>query len=600
MRDKFFSRRNLQFLLYDVHKVEELTGLDYYADHDRGTFDLVLDTAERLGRELFLPCLTEMDKREPLYDKGSVRVHPIVREVMRQGGEGGWIGADFPYEHGGQQLPFSISSSVNFVLAAANYSASVYGFLTAAAARLITSFASRELIDAYVEPMLQGKWQGTMGLTEPQAGSSLADIKTKAVPAGNGNYLICGQKIFISGGEHDGVDNVVNLVLARIEGAPPGVRGISLFVVPKLRRTTGGSLEPNDVTCMAIYHKMGYKGCPITQLSFGEEGDCRGFLVGEPNQGLSYMFQMMNEARLSVGMGAASIASAAYYNSLEYAMERPQGRPSGAKDPNSPQVPIVEHPDVRRMLLLQRSVVEGSLSLLLYCAKLSDTAHAGEGETKRNAAMLLDLLVPVAKSYPSEMGILSTSQAIQILGGYGYCDEFPVEQLFRDIRIHPIHEGATGIQGIDLLGRKVRLYEGKGYALFLAAVRAATDSAHEDEELAPYAERLEAAVGALDEVTRKLYAEHGAEPAVLLADATLYLELFSLVAIGWQWLVQGIALRQKLGGDLAPSEQTFYEGKWETMRYFFHYELPKHVGLFERLAEADGLTVRIEARHFED
>ncbi|MBI5444672.1 MAG: acyl-CoA dehydrogenase [Deltaproteobacteria bacterium] len=600
MMEKFYSHRNLRFLLYDVHRVAELTAYEYYADHDQHTFDSVLDAAGRIGKELFLPYLTEMDKKQPTYEKGQVRVHPVVREVLRVGGEGGWIAADFPYEHGGQQLPVSIASATQFIFDAANFSAAAYWFLTGAAARLLTTFGSAEVIAGFVAPMLAGRWQGTMALTEPQAGSSLADVRTKALPAVDGTYRIHGQKIFTSAGEHDAVDNVVHLVLARIQDAPPGIRGISLFVVPKLRHAGDGGLEPNDVVCTAVYHKLGYRGCPITQLSFGDGDDCRGYLVGEPHQGLTYMFSMMNEARLATGIAATAVASAAYYSSLAYALERLQGRPAAAKGSNAPQVPIAEHADVRRMLLFQRSVVEGSLSLLLQCARYADLAHVAAGEERERAALLLDLLTPVAKSYPSEMGVLTTSQALQILGGYGYCDEFPLEQLFRDMRIHPIHEGTTGIQGLDLLGRKVRLHGGKGFALFGETVRSAITAAGNHSALAPYAARLDAALSELEQLTAHLYQTAGATPEVFLADATLYLELFGLVAVAWQWLQQGAAIRAGLNAEPGETERAFLEGKWTTFRYYFHYEVPKSAGLVRRLFEADGLTVHMTAAQFQD
>ncbi|MBI5014039.1 MAG: acyl-CoA dehydrogenase [Deltaproteobacteria bacterium] len=600
MQERFFSSKNLRFLLYDVHDADSLTRLPHYRDHDRETFDLVLDAAARLAKDLFLPCRVEMDRNQPEYERGTVRVHPAVREILRQGGEGGWISADFPYDHGGQQLPVTVCTATRFIFLAGNYSAAVYAGLTTAAARLITSFGAQELIETYVPKMLSGAWQGTMALTEPQAGSSLSDVKTRAVEDGAGFYRIQGQKIFISAGEHDAADNIIHLALARIPGSPVGVKGISLFLVPKLRFAAGGGLEPNDVHCTGIYHKLGYRGAPITQLSFGEEGDCRGYLVGERNRGLAHMFQMMNEERLEVGMGAAALSSAAYYASLSYALERPQGRPLASKDPSQPQVPIIQHPDVRRMLLFQRAVVEGSLCLILQCAKYADLARSGQDEEKERAAELLDLLTPIAKTYPSEMGILSTSQGLQILGGYGYCDEFPLEQLFRDTRIHPIHEGTTGIQGIDLLGRKVRINQGKAFELFLQRARAAVGEVRGDRALDPYARRLEQALETLEDVTSHLYRVAGGAQEILLADATLYLELFGIVTIAWQWLLQGVSVRRRLAGNPGESDRNFLEGKWRTLQYFFHYELPKVQGLAQRLREADGLTVHMGAEHFED
>ena len=460
MASKFVSERNLRFLLYEVFDAEALTRLAYFEEHSRDTFDLVLDTALKMARDKLLPSFREMDQIPPRLENGEVKVHESVRSIMAEWGEGGWIAASLPFEHGGQQLPSLITLACNYVFSAANFSSTGFPLLSAGAAHLILTYGAEDLKETYVPHMLAGEWQGTMALTEPHAGSSLSDITTRAEPTDLGYFRMKGQKIFISAGDHDGVDNVVHMMLAKIPGGPPGAKGISLFLVPKKRLGENGSLESNDLVAMSVYHKMGYRGCPITQLTIGDHNDCRGYLVGEPHRGLSYMFQMMNEARLGVGMQATSIASAGYYAALEYAKQRPQGRKLSAKDPSQPQIPIIDHSDVKRMLLFQRAISEGSLSLILQCARYTDITRSEDKERASNAALLLDLLTPVAKSYPSEMGILSVSQGLQVLGGYGYCDEYPLEQHLRDSRIHPIHEGTTGIQAQDLLGRKVIMKNG--------------------------------------------------------------------------------------------------------------------------------------------
>ncbi|MCX7983236.1 MAG: acyl-CoA dehydrogenase [Syntrophales bacterium] len=593
MAEKFISERNLRFLLYEVFDVESLLQYPRYADHSREVFDMVIDTAMKMARDLFKPVLTEMDRKQPQYINGEVKVHPQVRTVMREAGAGGWIGATFDYEYGGQQLPEMIGAMTpTAIFSAANYSASVYPGLTTGAAGLIVSFADKAMQDLYLPKMMAGEWQGTMALTEPQAGSSLADITLTAEPTEQGYYKIKGQKIFISAGDHDGVDNVVHLTLGRIKGAPAGIRGISLFIIPKKRIEPDGTLKFNDVNCAGIYHKMGYRGAPITQLAFGENDDCRGWLVGEPNKGLGYMFQMMNGARIDVGVGATGIASAAYYASLEYAKERPQGRRLSSKDPLSPQVPIIEHPDVRRMLLFQKAIVEGSLSLLMQCSKYHDLEKVSEGEKKEDYNLLLELLTPVAKTYPSEMGILSCSAGVQILGGYGYCDEFPLEQFYRDVRIHPIHEGTTGIQGLDLLGRKVIMKNGRAYKFYLSEVRNTIAEAKNDPDLSLYAQTLEELVEKLDEVTKFLVgiATQG-NPERFLADATLYLELFGIVSVAWQWLLQALVASRKLKANCNSEDESFYRGKILTCRYFFAYEVPKAQALMVRLMNNDGLTV---------
>ena len=400
------------------------------------------------------PILEEMDRNPPELEDGSIRVHADVRKILDECGKGGWITASKPVAHGGDQLPLMITDSCQYIFCAANYSAAVYPGLNAGASHLIEAFGSEALKETYLPNLHNGKWQGTMALTEPGAGSSLSDLETSAEPTDEGYHLIRGQKIFISAGDHNCVDNVVHLMLAKIQGGPPGVKGISLFVVPKFRPAQGGGLEPNDVVASGVYHKMGYRGAPITQLSMGDGNDCRGWLVGEPHKGLFYMFQMMNEARLGVGLGATAIASAAYYAALEYCRERRQGRRTGQKDPTQPQVPIIEHADIRRALLFQKAVIEGSHSLLLQGCRYADMMRVTDGEEKERCSLLLDLLTPVAKTYPSEMGILAVSQGLQCFGGSGYCDDYPLEQYYRDMRIHPIHEGTTAIHGLDILAAR--------------------------------------------------------------------------------------------------------------------------------------------------
>jgi len=603
MTEKFISDRNLKFLLYEVFDVESLLKYHRYADHSREVFDMIMETAMKMGRDIFKPLFSEMDKNPPEYVQGEVKLHPAVKNIMRDCGAGGWIGSTFNYEYGGQQLAEMIGTMIPAaVFAAANYSATIFHGLNAGACNLIISFGTQDMKDAYLPKMMSGEWQGTMALTEPQAGSSLNDLMMTAELKDSGYYIIKGQKIFISAGDHNCADNVIHLVLARIKDAPPGVKGISLFLVPKKRIESSGELVFNDVNCTGIYHKLGYRGAPITQLAFGENDDCRGWLVGEINKGLNCMFQMMNEARIGVGLGAAAIASAAYYASLEYAKERLQGRKLSSKDPLSPQIPIIEHSDVKRMLLFQKAIVEGSLSLLMQCSLYSDLEKILQGKEKEEYFLLLELLTPVAKTFPSEMGILACSQAIQIHGGYGYCDEFPVEQYYRDVRIHPIHEGTTGIQAMDILGRKIMMKGGKALKLYMAEVRKTIEVAQTDDSLSPYAQELENALNKLEKVTGHLAGiaiKGNAE--LFLADATLYLEFFGIIVIAWQWLLQATVAKKALKNDKITDKDTnFYNGKIYTCAYFFGYELPKIEGLAVRLTNCDGLTVNMRAEYFED
>ena len=458
------------------------------------------------------------------------------------------------------------------------------------AANLIRTFGSEALKAAFLPAMYSGSWQGTMALTEPDAGSSLSDISTMAVPGqSQGSYFIQGQKIFISAGDHDAAENIIHLMLAKIKGGPAGAKGISLFVVPKYRVNEAGQLIHNDVQTSGLYHKMGYKGAPIVHLTLGENTDCMGYLVGEPHKGLSYMFQMMNEARLGVGMNATAIASAAFEASKAYALERKQGRKIGEKDPAKPQTAIINHADVRRMLLFQKAVVEGSLSLLLYCSKLADISHASTNTTeKEEAALLLDLLTPIAKSYPSEMGVLSCSAAIQVLGGAGYTTDFPLEQYYREARIHPIHEGTTGIHGLDLLGRKLGQHQGRGLAILLSKIQAGLAAINTDN-LLPAKQQFLQYLDIASKATEHLLKIAAEDPERFLADASLFLELYGHIVIAWQWL-QMAQVAEKTH-ESADFSQDFLKGKTSCCEYYIAYELPKVAYLAGRLQSSSYPTL---------
>lgn len=588
----YFSKRNLQFLLHEVFQAQELTKYPYFSAHDRGTFDMAIESAAQIADTHMYPFVREVDRNQPELKDGKVTVHPKVKEFIQAMGDAGLIGAGFSFENGGQQLPEIINSSIGFILMAAN-NGMMYTGLTSGAANLIASFGSQELVDHYVPNMLSGEWQGTMALTEPQAGSSLSDVTTSATPQADGSYKIKGQKVFISAGDHDAASNIIHLMLARIDGAPKGTKGISLFVVPKYRDTPTGPVD-NDVTSTGVYHKMGQRGVPAMHLTMGEGDDCVGYLVGQPHQGLPYMFQMMNEARIGVGMTAAGIATAAYHAALQYARERPQSRRLNEKNAlDAPQTPIINHPDVRRMLLFQKAVTEGSLSLLLEAAKQYDMAHAAEGDEKEVARLLTEILMPMAKTYPSEMGVQSVSQSLQTFGGYGFTEDFPVEQLYRDIRITPIYEGTTGIQAQDLLGRKMTMKGGKAAQLLMQEMGKCIAQAHNHDELKPYAASLKAELSRIQEVFQTLMPHAGSgDTERYLSDATLFLEQMGIVVVAWQWLKQAVVAKQALltqnpqGDELA-----FYEGKIHTMKFFFHYEVPKTLGLAVRLKDPEVLTI---------
>jgi butyryl-CoA dehydrogenase len=598
MADKYIDIDTLKYLLYDIHNLEELLVRDRFQDHDKESLDMFIDSVKEFAdRELF-PYVKEMDEHPAYHKDGKVFVHDQVKTMMHKGGEMGLISAPFNYEDGGMQIPFLSHTAATYILDAANNHLPGYAGLTQGAAELIIHFANKELNQTYVPNMLSGQWGGTMCLTEPQAGSSLSDIVTKATPTQDGYYKLTGQKIFISGGDNNFTENVVHLVLARIEGAPKGTKGISLFVVPKNRPSSDGSLEFNDVTTVADFQKMGQRGYCTTHLGFGDADDCRGWIVGEPNEGLKYMFLMMNSARIAVGRGASGIACAAYHASLQYANERPQGRKlssDGKKNPAEKQALIIEHPDVRRMLLMQKSVVEGSMSLVFLAAKYYDiieTATSPEEKEKYN--LLLEMIIPIVKTYPSEAGSASVNNGLQVLGGYGFCADFILQQYYRDIRISALYEGTTGIQSQDLLGRKVTMSNGKALQLLSAEIMTTIKAASAIEELQTYANTLGAKLKLTEKVLGHLmpHAMKG-DYERYLADASIFMEFFSLIIMSWTWLDLGVHATKAAKSNGTYSKD-FYESKIHTMKYFFTYELPKTTGLSEILFNSESITIKKE------
>lgn len=597
MAKEYMSMRNLRFQLHEVLNVEQLTQYERYSEHNKEMFDMMLDAAKQISDNLLFPIYTEMDEKKPIMGDGVVHVHPGIKQIMKEIGETGWIVAQEDFHHGGQQMPATVYNAANFIFHAANTSAASYFGLTMGSAELISAFGSKELQDTYMTKMFAGEWQGTMALTEPHAGSSLGDIYTTAKENADGSYRIKGQKIFISAGDHDGVENIVHLMLAKIEGGPAGTKGISLFVVPK-HRPENGTLVPNDVATAGFEGKMGMKGCPVAHLVMGDNDDCHGWLVGEPHNGLRYMFQMMNGARISVGMMSTALSSAAYYASLEYANERPQGRTPSNRDMTSPQENIIGYADVKRMLLFQKSTMEGSLALVCQCAMYADMARVSEGEDKVKYQMLLDLLTPMAKGYPSEISVQSTSQGMQVLGGAGFCSDFPLQQYYRDTRINPIYEGTTGIQAMDLLGRKVTMGMGKAIMLFGAELQETIMAAMAIDPLKERAGKLGASAQKFQEVTMKLMDLAQKEaPEVFLADATLYLENAGILAVAWQWLKQAMVVEAKLAENPSGDELNFYKGKQAAFEYFFEYELPKSIGLTKRLLSDHRLTLDLDPEY---
>ncbi len=586
-------RDTLDFLLYDWLDAPALTTRPRFAEHSRDTFDAVLDTCERIAREKYAPFNrlvdTEEPRAEPAADGSLCVVLPrATHEARAAYAESGMLAAAQDYAHGGMQLPYLVEAAANAFFSKASVSIGS-SLLTVGNANLLMAHGTPLQQRVFAANEFNGRWAGTMCLSEPQAGSSLSDVATRAVledgsdPLG-ARYRLKGNKMWISSGEHEMTENIVHLVLAKIPGADgklvPGVKGISLFIVPKKLVDTQGELTGvrNDVSLAGLNHKLGWRGTTNTLLNFGEgqfpvEGQAGavGYLVGQPGEGLKCMFHMMNEARIGIGMAATMLGMAGYEASLDYAKTRTQGRPVGpaGKDAAAPPVPLIEHADIRRMLLAQKSYCEGSLALLLYCAKLVDEQHTGEPAAADEARLLLEVLTPIAKSWPSENCLEANSLAIQIHGGYGYTRDFPVEQYWRDNRLNMIHEGTHGIQAADLLGRKVLMENGRGMQLLSARMQATMAQAVAVPELAAYAAQLGDALQQVGAATQAAWAT--GNPAEALANAVPYMQAFGHTVLAWVWLDVALAtLRADATLSIAASA-----GRMGAARYFYHYELPK-------------------------
>ncbi|RJX76152.1 acyl-CoA dehydrogenase [Pseudomonas sp. LS-2] len=576
MSEMLLSSRNLAFELYEVLDAEALTRRARFSEHSRETFDAAINTARTIAEKFFAPHNRKNDENEPRYENGEAVLIPEVKPAVDAFLEAGFLNAARSFEAGGMQLPTLLSQACFAHFQSANAASTSYPFLTMGAANLIENFGSEEQKQRFLQPMIEGRFFGTMALTEPHAGSSLSDIRTRAQPAEDGRYRLRGNKIFISGGDHPLSENIVHLVLAKLPDAPAGVKGISLFIVPKFLVNDDGSLgDRNDVLLAGLFHKMGWRGTTSTALNFGDNGQCVGYLIGKPHQGLSYMFQMMNEARIGVGMGAVMLGYAGYLYSLEYARERPQGRLPDSKNPESAPVSIIQHADVRRMLLTQKAYVEGSFDLGLYAARLFDDTLTGETEDQRKLAHeLLDLLTPIVKSWPSEFCLKANELAIQILGGHGYTREYPVEQYYRDNRLNPIHEGTHGIQSLDLLGRKLAQNGGAGLKQLIRLIADTCERAQAHESLDPLRHPLEHLVARLQSVTVELLTDLAeGKVTATLANSALYLKAFGHAVIGWRWLEQAIRAEQGLTTGKT-ADVDFYKGKLQAARYFLTWEVP--------------------------
>ena len=580
-------RDTVDFLLYDWLKVEQLNQRERFADHSRETFNAVLDTCERIAREKYAPHNRTVDIEEPQFDGERVILPQATHDAHAAYAASGMLSAAQDYDIGGMQLPYTVESAANAFFACASVSIGA-NMLTVGNANLLMAHGNDVQKQVFAHKEFAGEWAGTMCLSEPQAGSSLSDIATKATPDGEGfdadplgqRYRLKGNKMWISTGDHELTNNIVHLVLAKIADDKgqtiPGVKGISLFVVPKKLVNPQGELtgERNDVALAGLNHKCGWRGTVNTLLNFGEgkypvrgASGAIGYLVGQPGEGLRCMFHMMNEARIGVGMAATMLGLAGYYASLDYAKNRPQGRPMTAagKDATSPQTRIIEHADVKRMLLAQKAYGEGALALELYCARLVDEQRTGSKESVNEARLLLEVLTPIAKSWPSEWCLEANSLAIQVHGGYGYTRDYPVEQYWRDNRLNMIHEGTHGIQGMDLLGRKVLMENGMGLQLLAQRINATIEQALPlGHDFAMHANALAQALQSVGRATKMAWST--GEPREALANAVPYMQAFGHTVLAWMWLE--LALASQADGDA-------HVGRRAAARYFFHYELPK-------------------------
>ena len=598
-------RPRIEFLLYDWLKAETLNTRARFSDHSRETFNAVLDTCERIAREKYAPFNRTVDIEEPRLDGDRVILPQATHDANRAYAESGLLSAAQDYDEGGMQLPYTIEAAANafFAMASASISASM---LTKGNANLLLVHGTEAQKAVFARNEFNGRFSGTMCLSEPQAGSSLSDITTRALPDGDDfqneplgpRYRLKGHKMWISSGEHELTENIVHLVLAKIPGPDgkliPGTKGISLFIVPKKIVNIEGRLtgERNDVALAGLNHKLGWRGTTNTLLNFGEgkypvagSAGAVGYLVGQAHEGLRCMFHMMNEARIGVGTAASMLGMAGYYASLDYARNRPQGRPLGVggKDPSTAQVRIIEHADVKRMLLAQKAYCEGALALELYCARLVDETRIGAAPAANEARLLLEVLTPIAKSWPSEWCLEANSLAIQIHGGYGYTRDFPVEQYWRDNRLNMIHEGTHGIQATDLLGRKVLMENGRALELLLVRIQTTGDLAASQADLAPYARDLAAAWMHIAAAARAAWAT--GNPAEALANAVPFMQAFGHGVLAWIWLDVALAAlaSDPHAGDPATS------GTLAATRFFYHYELPK-TGAWLRVVESRDMT----------
>ncbi len=610
MAQQIADRRDIDFVLYEQLGLEDIARHDRYQGMNRKMFDMIITEARKLAIKEILPINEEGDKVGLTFENNRVTMPECFHRPYELLREGEWIALTEDPEIGGQGLPHLIAQAATEYITGADFSFGAFALANHGAAKMIEIFGTEKQKELYLKKMYSGEWGGTMVLTEPEAGSDVGALTTTAVKNGDGTYSITGNKIFITCGEHDLTDNIIHPVLARIEGAPAGTQGISLFIVPKIWVNDDGSHgEPNDVVCTGIEEKLGMHASPTCQLTFGGKGSCRGVLLGEENKGMRVMFHMMNEARLSVGALGLYNASCAYLYALNYARERIQGRDlSDMQNKNAQSVNIIRHPDVRRMLMWMKSHSEGMRSFVYYVASLFDKMECAETDEEKTAIdNLIGLLTPIIKSYCTDRGFECTVQAMQVYGGYGYTVDYPVERLMRDSKINSIYEGTNGIQAIDLLGRKIGMKEGAVLMAFLGEIQKVVAQAKETKGLEKLAESLETAVNRLGEVAMQMgQAAMSPDFKVAFSHALPFLDVMGDVIMAWMLLWRASIAAPKLDdilGDLEGEARlekisknkhaAFYEGQVSSAEYFIQTILPVTLGKMTSIEAGSKAIVEI-------
>jgi len=592
MENKYADVRDIRFILYEQLGIENLCTAERFQDHSRETFDMIIDTAEKLAVNEFAPVNQDGDAVGCVWEDGAVKAPPSFHAPYQKYCEGGWMSLPEDYDFGGQQAPVVMNFASYLLLYAANTSLAIYMGLTHSAGKLIEIYGTDEQKRKYMQPLYEGRYSGTMVLTEPQAGSDVGATRAKAVKNQDGTYSIVGGKIFISSGEHDLTENIVHLVLARTEGAPEGTKGLSCFIVPKYRVNDDGTVgEHNDVNCSGIEHKMGIHGSSTSVLNFGDNGACHGELLGAEQRGIVVMFHMMNEQRILVGLQSLALASAAYLHALDFARERKQGSQFGTRDPE--QVPIVTHPDVRRNLFLMKAYTEGLRALILYTVYAMDRESVSDDEAeKRKWGHIVGLLTPVGKAFATDKGFEVCTLAIQVLGGYGFTTEYKVEQFARDCKITSIYEGTNGIQSLDLFGRKIRMEDGAALQAVISEMKSAVGEAAGVSELTPYAEAVGKSISALEDISQFLLERAAGDDAYLAYSwATPYLEIFGDIVLGWMFIWQA---KQAWDNKAAQSEdEQFYASKINTAQFYIGSLLPRVYGKIEAIKQFDRAFVNM-------